>query len=350
MTKDTLPSISILIPIYNVEKYIAECLQSVMRQTYTGPMECIVVDDCGTDNSIAITEQLIAEYYAVKSQESRVESRIEFRILHHEHNRGLAVARNTAVDAAQGEFVMHLDSDDWLEDTAVANLVEKQLDANADIVSGNAIAHYHDREEIFAEPDYRDKHEMLSQTIQLSLDHVIWRRLIRRTLYLDNNIQAVEGVNIGEDHYTLPRLVYYAKSFAKCNEIVYHYNCLNVNSYMQSSSQSFNYAKYVSDVASINILIDFFTQNDSSYLDMLYAIKAHYVYGRFFVALKLGNEMAYKQICADWIIVDEKYRISERQTIRGMWLLSPKYYAFNRVRVFVRIVIKKTLGIRNYDL
>ena len=191
---------------------------------------------------------------------------------------------------------------------------------------------------------------MLSQTIQITLDHVIWRRLIRRSLYTDNNIRVVEGVNIGEDHYTLPRLAYYAKSFAKCNEIVYHYNCLNVNSYTHSSVPSFNYVKYVSDVASIDILIDFFKHIDNSYLDILYAIKAHYVYGYFFVALKLGNSLAYGKICADWTSIDEKYRISERQTKRGMWLLSPKYYAFNRVRVFVRIVIKKTLGIRKYNL
>ena len=78
------PKISIIIPIYNVEEYIEECLQSVMRQTYKGEIECILVDDCGKDNSIAIAEQLIADYTGS----------IAFRILHHEHNRGLSAARN----------------------------------------------------------------------------------------------------------------------------------------------------------------------------------------------------------------------------------------------------------------
>ncbi len=56
------PKISIIIPIYNVEEYITDCLQSVMRQTYQGTIECILVDDCGTDKSIAIAGQVIADY------------------------------------------------------------------------------------------------------------------------------------------------------------------------------------------------------------------------------------------------------------------------------------------------
>jgi len=111
-----LPSISIIIPVYNVEPYIAECVESVMRQTYTGPMECIIVDDCGTDKSIEIVKQLITEY----------KGPIDFRIQHHEHNRGLAVARNTDTDAATGDYIYYLDSDDWVEPNIVELLVTKQ--------------------------------------------------------------------------------------------------------------------------------------------------------------------------------------------------------------------------------
>ena len=56
------PRISIIIPLYNVEAYISDCLQSVARQTYSGEMECIIVDDCGTDNSLCLVEQFIAAY------------------------------------------------------------------------------------------------------------------------------------------------------------------------------------------------------------------------------------------------------------------------------------------------
>ena len=88
------PSISIIVPVYNVEPYVEECIHSVMRQTYTGPMECIVVDDCGTDNSMAVVEGLIANY----------KGPISFKVLHHKHNRGLSAARNTGMDAATGDY------------------------------------------------------------------------------------------------------------------------------------------------------------------------------------------------------------------------------------------------------
>ena len=97
-----MTSISIIIPVYNVEKYIEACLHSVMAQTYTGPMECILVDDCGQDNSIGVAEKMISDYQGT----------IHFRILHHDHNRGQSAARNTGMDAATGEYIFFSDSDD----------------------------------------------------------------------------------------------------------------------------------------------------------------------------------------------------------------------------------------------
>ena len=82
-----MTSISIIIPIYNVEPYIASCLHSVMAQTYTGSIECILVDDCGQDDSIGVAKKVIANY----------QGPIRFHILHHEHNRGLSAARNTGM-------------------------------------------------------------------------------------------------------------------------------------------------------------------------------------------------------------------------------------------------------------
>ena len=332
--------VSITIPVYNVELYIADCLQSVMRQTYQGSMECILVDDCGSDKSMAIAEHLISEY----------KGPIVFRIVHHERNRGLAAARNTALEHVTGEFVCHVDSDDWLENDAIENLVRVQQETEADIVSGNAIAHYSDRVEELIEPNYVDKNEMIRQSLQLTLDHVIWRRLIRTALYRDNGITAVEGVNIGEDHYTLPRLLYFANSFAKCNKVLYHYNCTNDHSYMQSTGDSFNRTRYTSNIASINILIDFFAKNSADYMDELYAIKTKYVYKNFFIVLKLGEKDAYNELCSDWKSIDDSYKKAEGLTTYRIGLLSSSKYSLNRIRVLSRIIVKKIFGIRCYNL
>ncbi len=334
------PNVSICVPVYNVELYIERCLISIMSQTYNGKMECIIVDDCGTDKSIAIAEQLIADY----------KGQIDFHIIHHEQNRGLAAARNTAVNAAKGEFIIHLDSDDWIEPNMIEELVKKQIETNADIVSCNAIAHYADREEPLSEPNYTSKDEMMRSILLLTLDHVIWRRLIRASLYRDNNISAVEGVNIGEDHYTLPRLLFYANSFTKCDKVLYHYNCMNVNSYIQSAEQAFSPKRIFSDVASLNILIDFFEKNEQVYLDELYETKLRYIYSNFFVMLKLGHKDLYKALSSDWQSIPIRYKKAQGLSSLRSKCLSPSFYIINRCRVLGRIAIKKLFGVRCYNL
>lgn len=105
--------VSVIIPVYNVEPYIARCLQSVMNQTYEGPLECILVDDGCTDNSVAIVECMLAGY----------DGAIAFKILHHENNRGQSAARNTGTDAAIGEYIYYLDSDDAMTPDCITLMV-----------------------------------------------------------------------------------------------------------------------------------------------------------------------------------------------------------------------------------
>lgn len=102
---DKKPIFSIIIPVYNVEKYINQCIESVLNQTFKD-FEVLCVDDCGNDNSIERVKK-----YA--KQDNRI------KILHHEHNKGLSASRNTALDASIGEYIVCLDSDDWLEENAL---------------------------------------------------------------------------------------------------------------------------------------------------------------------------------------------------------------------------------------
>ena len=92
---------SIVTPVYNVENEIRKCLETIKNQTFKD-FEVLCVDDCGTDNSVKIIEEFAAE-------DPR------FKILKHEHNQGVSAARNTAIKAAEGEFLVFIDSDDWVE-------------------------------------------------------------------------------------------------------------------------------------------------------------------------------------------------------------------------------------------
>ena len=282
-------TVSILIPVYNVSRFIVRCLQSVELQTYTmgGGIECIIIDDCGSDGSIALAKGFIDNY----------KGNINFRILHHEHNRGLAAARNTALANAKGDFVFHLDGDDWLEPTAIQKLVMLYEKTGADIVSGNALKHEDSGVILMKEPNYDSPISMVHKTIEMTMDHVIWRRLIRRTLYTDNNITAREGVNIGEDHHTLPRLAYYSSRIVTLDEVVYHYNCQNPTSYMALKTKKFNLTRYKSDLASLNILKNFFQDKDEYCRKRLKHIERFYIFNSLRHACNLNDRSSYKEIC-----------------------------------------------------
>ncbi|MBO4905930.1 MAG: glycosyltransferase [Bacteroidaceae bacterium] len=119
--------VSIIIPVYNVVAYIERCIRSVMNQTYSD-IECIIVDDASPDDSIAIAERLIAEYIGP----------VRFQILHHEQNRGLSAARNTGIDAATGDYLYFLDSDDEITPDCIEKLASYVLDDKSlEMVMGN---------------------------------------------------------------------------------------------------------------------------------------------------------------------------------------------------------------------
>ena len=297
--------VSILIPVYNVRTYILKCLNSVITQTYRGSIECILVDDCGNDDSCMLAESFIANF----------QGNVIFRIIHHKYNRGLAAARNTAVKAATGDFIFHLDSDDSIEPECIELLANKQQETNADIVSGAAICHKKEGKIILEEPNYETPNDMIHKTIEMTLDHVIWRRLIRKTLYTDNRIEAFEGVNVGEDHHTLPRLVYYAKKITKINDVIYNYNCMNPNSYMSIQKSNFNIKRFYNDISSIEILYDFFLDKDDYCTTRLKEIRKEYIKKSLLNCCILSDKMSYMHICNDFKINKSYYMFKTKNIL-----------------------------------
>ena len=185
--------VSIIIPVYNVSKYLVRCLDSVVSQTYQD-LECILVDDCGKDDSANIAEEFINNYHGP----------ISFRLLHHEHNRGLSAARNTGIDAAIGEYLYFLDSDDTIVTDAIEtllNLFDKYPDiefAQGNILAENGnISSYGLKPHI---PEYTCNHEELFKIMLSEITTVAWNRLIRRDFVLQHHLYFPEGY-FTEDMY-----------------------------------------------------------------------------------------------------------------------------------------------------
>lgn len=236
--------VSILIPVYNVEKYIERCLHSLFEQTYNN-IEYIFVDDCGIDKSISILYKVLEKYPTRKGNAI---------VIKHDKNRGLAAARNTALGAASGDYVIHVDSDDYLELDAVEKAVKIAKEENSDMVIFDMNLVY---------TNVTISSSANASTNRLKYLHRILRRdcavcvcggLYRRSLYMDNGIRAIDGLNYGEDYVTKPRLVYYANRISYLPEALYNYVQYNVSSY----TKNVNMSSIHNVLRACDILCDFF--------------------------------------------------------------------------------------------
>lgn len=181
--------ISIIVPVYNVSSYILTCLNSIASQDYKGAMECLIIDDCGTDGSVKIAQQFIEGY----------DGSIDFRIIYHEKNKGLSGARNTGLKEAKGDYVYFLDSDDWVSVDCISKLTAPLVHGKIDFVVGNyevkgsskAFAPLRLAEGLYEGHSFITGHFM-------DVCLMAWNKLCRRDFLIENEINFPEGL-IHED-------------------------------------------------------------------------------------------------------------------------------------------------------
>ncbi len=210
--------VSVIIPVYNVEKYIERCICSVVAQSYKD-IEIVLVDDCGQDNSIAIAESVLKEVSGLK-----------YRVECHGHNRGLSAARNTGIDVAEGQYVYFLDSDDWLPEKALQNLVEVAEKNHSQCVVGEYADCKDDTGEMLVVPyKYTDDLSCSSseETINLftrkSIPVTAWNKLVDRNFLLANNLYFENGI-YHEDCLWTFRLMACLASLSVVSEVTYCYS------------------------------------------------------------------------------------------------------------------------------
>lgn len=210
---NTTPLVSILVPIYGVEKYIVQCANSLFCQTYKN-IEFIFVDDCTKDNSVNLLMSVIKKY-------SHLDSRI--KLIRHSKNLGLAAARNTAVDNSSGIYIMHVDSDDYLEDNAVELLIEKATEENSDLVISDYMQVYKHKSNILRANFNSNSLEYTKLLLTRRAAPNIIGKLIRKTIVIDNNLKAEPGLNQGEDYMVLPKISYNSEVISYVNFPLYNY-------------------------------------------------------------------------------------------------------------------------------
>lgn len=220
-----LPKVTVIIPIYNVEKYVERCARTLFAQTLD-ELEFIFVDDCSKDLSINIIESILKEYPQRQNQ---------VKILRHKNNKGVASARLTGILASKGEYLIHCDPDDYVDVTIYEKLYNKIKVSEADIVICNSVKV---EENGFYENENREyptsEEYLLNWFTSNCSYYALWDKLMRRSLIMENLIFPQEGVNIGEDFECVVKAFYYAKKIVVEKSKLYYY-CMRSDSITNST-------------------------------------------------------------------------------------------------------------------
>ena len=207
-----MPNVSVIVPVYNVEKHIRRCLTSIQQQSLDD-IEIVVVNDASPDNSMAIVQEMAKDDQRIK-------------ILNHETNMGLMWTRRTGYMSATGDYITFCDSDDYMPKDALEKLYSAAAVSNADIISGNSIYLTVNGEELLwkSELNYGNtKVDVLKSLLRRELGHNLWGKIFRASLFKDYKYNTYEHATNGEDGCLFYQVIANMDLMKVINEVVYFY-------------------------------------------------------------------------------------------------------------------------------
>lgn len=232
--------LSIVIPVYNVEKFLERCLRSVAEQDLDHKMfEIIVINDGTKDNSLSIATQVAQDYNNIKivSQE----------------NTGLGGARNLGIFLAKGEYIWFIDSDDFITKNSLKGLIDNLINIDLDILAFDYSC-TNEKGELIDWINFKlnfNNQKILSgpEFYALNYKHsYIWLYLFKRSLFVDNNIVFKTRINM-QDSELLPRILFHAKTIAFYDFKIYYY--VNRQDSFINSKKISTRVKYYSSIISV---------------------------------------------------------------------------------------------------
>lgn len=216
-----LPTISIIVPVYNVEEFIRKCLDSILAQTFTD-WECILVDDGSSDNSGDICDE-----YAQRDA--------RFIVIHKE-NEGIAKARITAYNYSKGELITFIDSDDYVLPEYLELLAKPIIEDDVDMVSCNYFDEFVDKNQITSSKkvlegvyineslnDFIGNHYFYDRTCKgFGMTNMLWTKMVRRN-YVQKGLEMGVGLWFGEDQVAVYFMLYHIRKLCLIPNRLYYY-------------------------------------------------------------------------------------------------------------------------------
>ena len=216
-----MPKVSICIAVYNVEKYIEQCVRSLFEQTLDD-LEYIFVDDASLDASIDVMLRVLEDYPHRKNQ---------VKLIRHETNQGVAVTRKDAIAAATGDYIIHCDPDDWVELDMYEKMYLAAKENDADISYCSYILDDGKTQKIAEIASYSTGEDFLDKILSNNLHWNLWAKMVKSTIAKSSDLYTPEHICFGEDLLLSSQMIAKSKTIAYYPRPLYHYFKSNTESY-----------------------------------------------------------------------------------------------------------------------
>lgn len=208
------PAISVIVPVYNADRFLCRCVDSILAQDFAD-FELLLVNDGSTDTSACICNQ-----YASADQRVHVI---------HKPNGGVASARRVGIEAAKGTFSIHVDADDWIEPNMLSFMYQTISDNQYDIVVADFYMDFKGGKSEYCNQSIigDDTCSMLKAILMGKRMGTLWNKMIRHTLYKNYNVKVIDGINYCEDVLVLSQLMKHEVKLSHISRAYYHYDQSN---------------------------------------------------------------------------------------------------------------------------
>lgn len=283
--------ISIIVPVFNAQKYIKRCVESIKNQSYQD-WELILIDDGSKDDSSSICDEL-------KQSDSRI-------YVVHTINQGASAARNRGLDEATGDFITFVDADDWVEPNHLEVLVN-QINSDVDLCINSFIAdlYYGSRPYQYKEVKTQDNIESINAFFTILLQHsqFLWNKLFKNNIIEDNHIRFNTSISLGEDNIFILEYLNYIRGLSASSVCTYHYDQIDENPFSlgrrKRSVDAITYQLKNNCEAILKLY-------DKYNIELLYEYASDYFYTRIFERIFVPN-VEVKCCLADLPVAPLKY-------------------------------------------
>jgi len=241
------PFISIIIPIFNDDVHLSQCVDSILSQTYQD-FECLLINDGSTDNCPALCDA-----YAEKDKRIHV---------FHKNNEGTSKARQFGINNAKGSYIFFIDSDDWIEQNYFAEAAQRLTNTDTGILFMDFFKETAGgrTRRVSQKPPALDSETVIKLVLEEKLLSCLWNVIINRNLYIQNNVSFTEDINYGEDSLFIIELLLKKPKTDYMPEAYYHHT-FNRNSFTRKNKKE-RYIERIKFINRLPVLLEEHGRND----------------------------------------------------------------------------------------